>query len=192
MRSYYDHSAWLAVMALGMLGACQKGAPAEPPTQEKYTLSSMTRAIPPNNVPYGPSHDLTPRAELARWLKTTSTRGGRRLPVKLPVVVVFDDSRDIGRAFVGTSADDPGHDKLPLKLDAGRMGISLKSRLRQKCGTKVKGCALWMEGYWGPSLPSIHVRAPKPRSPSQPHTFSVRRPGDLIQPGTPAKAHIAK
>ena len=127
------------------------------------------------------------------WLKKNATRKGHRTLFKIPVVVLYTDKHrfGIGRAFVGTSIKDPGDDKLPLQLDDTALGISLRDRLRQKCDKKAAGCALWIEGHWGPLLQGGPKIPPTPGKTAPAHRFAVRAVGGLVKDNA-AKAMIAK
>lgn len=140
-------------LAFTLVVACGKDKKKKPSPKAKTeaprgTIKKWVR------VDYRPGHPLTPKASLLAWFKKNAKKQRRRTLFMIPVVISAKNGFGAGRdrAFIGSSARDPGLKKLHLKLDDGALGISLDTQLRHRCGKTAKTCAVWLEGHWGPHL----------------------------------------
>jgi hypothetical protein len=135
----------------------------------------------PANLAEGPT--LQPSAQLLSWLeKNAKDEAGKRRVFRLPVVVRFEDEHRLalGPAYIGVSEESLGVDRVALALDDTGLKTSLLDHLNQRCAKPATGCALWLEGYWGPLVkagPSFD-----PPGGDKTHPFAVLAVGDLIDP----------
>lgn len=171
------------ILALALAVACGADKKKKPSAKTKAKTQAPDRPMKKwVRVDYRPGHPLTPKAALLAWFKKNARKQRRRRLFMIPTVVItkngFGLSRD--RAFIGSSAKDPGTNKLHLKLDDSALGISLNSHLQHLCGKTAKTCALWLEGHWGP-----HLRG-SPRVPwtdgkgAKRYPFAVRKVGGKV------------
>ena len=119
---------------------------------------------------------LKPDSELLSWLQQESTtESGKRILLKVPVFVKLknDGLLTVEKAFIGSKKSDEGASSIFLELDDSTLGISLATHLKKHCAAALKGCALWLEGYWG-------VLLDLPRAGGETWPFTVRKfIGDL-------------
>lgn len=103
---------------------------------------------PPRTFVEGPA--LTPTNTLLDWLRSHNT-----LRIRVPIIVHFHHPLGVKEAFVGT-LDTNEHDRIPVALYDGAMGISLYEYLCSECSRDCEQAVAWLEGCWraGP-LPSF-------------------------------------
>ncbi len=150
-------------MLLLLLLAAPVQAEDEEPTDPTEPIESLAEEAMSTTTD-GPALD----AELLAWLETS--KGAIQLPV------------DVQRSVLGiTGATVLGAD-LALKLDDGRMGISLADQLRHTCGAEGP-CRVWLEGEWGATLPM-------PGEEAEP-TLSVRKVVEVVE-GDPKTVRVPR
>ncbi len=152
----------------------------------------MTDMKPTDSGNFEAGHPLTPASDLLAWIESNAKTGGARTLFRLPVVVVFQDEfrMSVSKAFVGSSTDDSGADKLALRLDDGGLGVGLFDQLNNKCDKSAKACAVWLEGHSGPN---IDAAMPEPPGTAPGHDFAIRKVGDVLSADdAAARAMIAK
>lgn len=185
--------------ALCTLG-CSNGADktSSPPTAASggvHKGKSMKEMEPRAPRTFEDGHALTPAASLIDWLgKNATADGGGRALFRVPVVIVFKDAfrMSISKAFIGTSVDDSGGDKVAIDFDDTAMGVGLFDRLGTMLGPKDLSCAVWLEAHWGPQLKDRNLPIPPGANPDA-HVLAVRSVGALITDGAPnAKVQLAK
>ena len=95
---------------------------------------------------------IRPADRLLQWLQSEAeSESGEQRQFRLPVVVRFDDSYQLGidSVFIGTSPDALDDTCLFLEVSDHAMGISLTTKLRDLCSKGEEVIAVWLEGYWG-------------------------------------------
>ncbi len=90
--------------------------------------------------------------------------------VRLPVAIEFttEGLRNVSRAWIAASTDDPAKDAIFLDLDDTTLGVGLDDRLHGLCVEQAR-CVIWIEGRWGQSMPAFG-----PEKPTPPYPFTVR------------------
>lgn len=159
--------ALLLCASAAFLALCGVASAEEGPTKK------MKRPdVPPAEFTAGPP--IAPVAGLLEWLKAEVVPARPRRLIRLPVVMMFKKERFMGleAAFVGTTVGAPPEGALKLTLDDSGMGIALSERLQMRCPPPQRGCALWLEGYWGAL---VGLEMPGSQKPSPEHTLSVFR-----------------
>ena len=155
------------------------------PTPQSRRLKSRPRPV---SFQVGPP--IQPYDQLLLWLNQLDTlhqRGQSRRLIKLPVCIQRSepDRLGLGPAHIGSTLEDLKHGAIHLKLDDSALGESIYSRFQFLCPQDAHYCALWLEGYWGPLLPSplSEDRANTLTSQSTadgPFTFAILTVGDRI------------
>lgn len=115
--------------------------------REKSRSEPVSFSVGPPIQPYG---------TLLGWLngKTVSDGNSRRM-IKLPVCIQrSSDVLGLGPAHIGTSPKDLEQGAIRLSLDDSALGVSLFSIFQIRCPEEASYCPFWLEGYWGPLLPS--------------------------------------
>jgi hypothetical protein len=154
----------------------------DPTTREKHDRTSRDALVP------GPA--LEPSGELLAGLDREAPADARpRRRIRLPVVVsLADGGLSIGGAFIGVSAASPGADPIALRLDDTALGVSLLDQVRAHCPDAGAGCALWLEGTWGPMIELPALAPPDPDAPA--HTFAVLSVVARIDDPPPAPSQV--
>ena len=146
-------------LIIALIGGCNAApaprpdrVPGDSPVEGKEQPSPMRmQPTQPLDMVEGPP--IHPSGKLLEWLNgSTRTASGARKLIRLPVVIRFADEYRLalGPAFIGASESQLGPDPVALALDDGGMGRSLLDTMRRRCPDDALGCAVWLEGLWGP------------------------------------------
>lgn len=118
--------------------------------------------MPVNKTPYensnkfvnGPSLDQPEKA--LEWAeKRQAKKNKSKRHFRMPIYVdrdPLDNRLNPKRYYAGVEAGKPGKDFLELRLDDGRLGISLDDRIRQYAPADQPWCILEVEATWGPLM----------------------------------------
>lgn len=129
--------------------------------------------MPLNKTPYentnkfvnGPSLDKAEEVESwaeAREMKGEKTKRHFRLPVYVDRDPI-DNYLNPVRYYAGVEAGSATPKPLELRLDDGRLGISLDDRIREYAPADQPWCILMIEATWGPLMEQISaMNDPRP------------------------------
>ena len=132
---------------------------------------------------------IFPAPDLAKWL---SEHKGSLL--RLPLVIEVR-SYEVGPAWIGMTVDDAPDDAIWVELDQGALGVGLTDRLVPLCPATPTRCAVWIQGFWGPTVslpgpPGFDL----PQVPGVPkkEPFSVREVVSLVAEGDTPHLKVVK
>ncbi len=129
--------------------------------------------------------NLKPSPALRQWLSENKGR-----TIRLPLAIRMSGF-DVGPAWIGMDAGEPGEDTIHVSLDQGALGVGLLERLAPLCDKAPSTCVVWLQGVWGPTVsggPSLEgIDLPGPHK----EPFSVREVVGRVQSSDTATVKIA-
>lgn len=126
----------IACTMLSLAAVADEGGATAPTAGDTMTNSTPSR---------GPA--IVPSSALHAWL---DDHNGTM--IRLPVVVEAE-VLGLGASWIGTSTADPTADAIRLFLDDSAMGIGVSDHLRTLCGQPPVRCVVWLDGFWGATIP---------------------------------------
>jgi hypothetical protein len=136
----------------------------KPKTNTEMSVNK-TPYVNTNKFENGPSLDQP--EEVEKWAEARQMKGEKsKRHFRLPIYVdrdPLDNFLNPKRYYAGVESASSGKKLLELRLDDGRLGISLDDRIREYAPADQPYCILQIEATWGPLMEQISaMNDPRP------------------------------
>jgi hypothetical protein len=118
--------------------------------------------MPGNKTPYVNEHPFTKGPafnhpdEVYQWAESMQNHpNGKQRHFRLPVFVDRTPEPDVlnpRRYYAGVEKGSSDQQALEIRLDDGRLGVSLSDRIDQYCPEPEQSCIIQVEATWGPLM----------------------------------------